>query len=144
MHVPRNRLGHGLKPYPVLLSGLIKLACLLITTSWLLVGGRVEAVEKPNALEKYVTAKDGSYKWTLEATDQTDRGRMHRLKLVSQTWQGITWQHRLLVLEPVRLAHEHQVLLFITGGSTGREPSSGDLARYGELARYCAARVAVL
>ncbi|MED5402161.1 MAG: PhoPQ-activated protein PqaA family protein, partial [Planctomycetota bacterium] len=99
MHVFRNRLEHGSKPCSVSLARLIKLVCLLISTSWLLVGGQVEAVEKPNALERYIAAEDDSYKWTLEATDQTDRGRMHRLKLVSQTWHGITWQHRLLVLE---------------------------------------------
>jgi len=144
MHVFRNRLEHGLKPCSVSLAGLIKLVCLLITTSWLLVGGQVEAVEKPNALERYIAAEDDSYKWTLEATDQTDRGRMHRLKLVSQTWHGITWQHRLLVLEPARIAHADHMVLVIAGGSTGSEPSRGNLTRFAELAKSCSARVAVL
>ena len=117
---------------------------LILVVAMAAVPVRTSAAEKLGELDKYVRAPETAYKWTLEATDLTDRGRVHRLKLVSQTWQGITWQHRLLILEPARLVHDHQVLLFITGGSTGREPSSVDLARYGQLARYCAARVAVL
>lgn len=102
------------------------------------------AAETTSALDDYVRAKDNSYRWTLQETRPTDLGRVHRLQLVSQTWQGIRWQHRLLVLEPRRVAHERRVLLFITGGSTGREPSNSDHRRYGLLARSCGARVAVL
>ncbi len=144
MHVSRNSFGQGPTLRSVSLSGLIRLACMLITTSWLLAGGQVEAAEKPNALEKYVTAKDASYKWTLEATDRTDRGRIHRLKLVSQAWHGITWQHRLLVVEPVRISHDDHMVLVIAGGSTGSEPSRGNLTRFAELATSCSARIAVL
>ncbi|MBQ17020.1 MAG: phenylacetic acid degradation protein [Planctomycetaceae bacterium] len=102
------------------------------------------ATEPTSALDDYVRAKDSSYRWTLQETRSTDRGRVHRIQLVSQTWQGIRWQHRMLVLEPRRLAHADRVLLFITGGSTGREPSKADQRRYGLLAGACGARVAVL
>jgi len=103
-----------------------------------------QAAEKKTALDEYVAAADKSYAWTLEGSDDIEGGRVHRLTLVSQTWQDITWKHRLLVVEPRRITHGDQVLLFITGGSTGREPSEGDLRRWSRLARYCSARVAVL
>jgi PhoPQ-activated pathogenicity-related protein len=119
------------------------------TVSWFLLAivsitTPVRAAEKKTALDEYVAAPDTSYSWKLEKSDDVQGGRVHRLMLVSQTWQGITWKHRLLVVEPRRITHGDQVLLFITGGSTGREPSEGDLRRYGRLARYCSARVAVL
>ncbi|SVD33140.1 uncharacterized protein METZ01_LOCUS385994, partial [marine metagenome] len=92
---------------------------LLVTISISTAGS---AFEKPTALDEYVAAADKSYDWTFESTSESDRGRVHRMTLISQTWQDIIWRHRLLVIEPRRITHADQVLLFITGGSTGREP----------------------
>ena len=52
-----------------------------------------QAAEKKTALDEYVAAADTSYAWTFEGTDDIEGGRVHRLTLVSQTWQEIVWKH---------------------------------------------------
>lgn len=107
----------------------------------LLVGLPLELVAaKPTALDRYVSAADESYFWKVR---QARAGEMS-LDLVSQTWHGIRWQHRLLIFTPPRFAHADRVLLFIAGGAVGREPPESDRRRFGQLARLCSARVAVL
>lgn len=95
---------------------------------------------KPTALDEYVSAADDSYAWTMREKRAGDLS----LDLVSQTWHGIRWRHRLVIFTPPKITHSERVLLFITGGATGREPPERDRRRFGQLARLCSARVAVL
>lgn len=102
------------------------------------------AEETPNALQQFVDADEEVFKWSHLGSVETDAGATHRLHLVSQTWQGIVWEHALQVYEPAQLDHPEHMLLFVTGGRNGRNPDAGDAAMGLQLAQLCGARVAVL
>jgi PhoPQ-activated pathogenicity-related protein len=52
-------------------------------------------------LQRYVTAADPVYRWEHVAETSPQEGIVvHELRLISQVWQGITWQHRLRILIP--------------------------------------------
>lgn len=133
-----------------LCHGLIRtwglLACLSLTTQ-LLAEERPQAAQVqpvPQQMFQYVNKPDPDFSWTLEETIDSPIGKVHRLNLVSQKWQGILWQHALMVYEPDTLTHPHQMLLFVNGGSIGNIPSIKDYPMGLQLAKLCGARVAML
>jgi PhoPQ-activated pathogenicity-related protein len=97
-------------------------------------------------LDDYVKKADPAYSWKVDTTESSPaQGTVSHIRLVSQEWQGIRWQHHLQIYEPARVEHDDAVLLFITGGSI--EPDSlrkGDPGMGFALARLCGARVAIL
>ena len=46
---------------------------------------------------------------------------MTDLKLRSQVWRGIPWDHTIRVFHPVTVKYPKTALLFITGGNPGQE-----------------------
>ncbi|EAQ82218.1 PhoPQ-activated pathogenicity-related family protein [Blastopirellula marina] len=93
-------------------------------------GLRAEKVAAPpTALQDYVAQADESFAWKLEKTTDLplNMGRLHEVELTSQTWQGITWTHRLAIFEPQENKHPEHSLLFITGGKTGGKLRTGDM-----------------
>ena len=40
------------------------------------------------------------YAWKLKDTKKTDAGTVYELHLVSQKWQGLVWEHGLVVYHP--------------------------------------------
>ena len=95
-------------------------------------------------LDEYLKKPDPAYAWTFEGTTTVPGATIHRLKLTSQVWQGITWTHGISIVEPTEITYPDAMLLFITGGKTGDGPRSGDLAVGIAFAKVCRARVAVL
>ncbi len=98
---------------------------------------------KPD-LAGYVEAPDASFHWQLESNHTTDAGTRYSVALQSQTWRGIPWSHGLQIYQPAQMTYPDVVLLFISGGSTGREPKPTDHLLGTTLAELCGARVAVL
>jgi PhoPQ-activated pathogenicity-related protein len=96
------------------------------------------------ALDDYVRKEDPAFAWSLTGTDRTDAGTLYHLKLTSQVWHGISWQHQLRVHEPAEVKFPDAVLLFITGGNSASQFKPQDGATGFALARLCGARVAVL
>ena len=95
-------------------------------------------------LEDYVKKPDSSFAWS-RAGDQTTRsGIIHELKLTSQVWQGITWNHSLVIYDPTRILYPDTALLFITGKSNGEGPNNRDHEVAFALAQACGSRVVVL
>jgi PhoPQ-activated pathogenicity-related protein len=95
-------------------------------------------------LDEYVKKPDPAFAWSEAGSGSTPAGTYTELKLTSQVWKGITWNHALYVYQPSPLAHADAVLLFITGHDNGFKPGLDDHKSAFTLARACGARVAVL
>jgi PhoPQ-activated pathogenicity-related protein len=75
-------------------------------------------------LRRYVTADDPAYRWEHIAQMSPQEGIVvHELRLISQVWQGITWQHRLRILTPQASTDPPSLaLLLVTGtGAAAQE-----------------------
>jgi PhoPQ-activated pathogenicity-related protein len=70
--------------------------------------------------QAYLKKPEPAYKWTKTTETRVDGGMVYDLHLVSQTWQDITWEHRLLVFRPEKIDHPHLCVLLNTGGNGGR------------------------
>lgn len=81
-----------------------------------------------DALERYLQNPDNSYGWELENTIEQGDNTIYQLKLTSQTWRDIVWEHSLSIVIP-RAVNKEGALLFISGGSNKNanlHPDTGD------------------
>ncbi len=100
----------------------------------------------------YVEKKDPSYTWKQVASSEADADLQYaELQMVSQTWQGIEWKHRLIVARPAGMKNASQILLIIGGGSWNENtenerinPDSRDLKLAMTIARTTQMPVAFL
>ena len=83
---------------------LVVLACLAPTTA------RAD-------LDAYLRKPEPVYRWEKRGVQEMEGCKVYDLHLVSQEWQGITWQHRLQVFRPEKLEHPEFCTLYNTGGS---------------------------
>ena len=73
------------------------------------------------SLAAYLQNGDPSYGWQLVGTRSLPgQGTLYSLALTSQTWQGITWRHRLQLFIPAAVGNREMALLYITG--SGADP----------------------
>jgi PhoPQ-activated pathogenicity-related protein len=94
----------------------------------------------PAQLKQYVSRPAPAFHWEHVQTSAVPRGRIYKLRLTSQVWQGICWQHQLQVYEPKDLQYPDILLLFITGGH-----ASEDAVDVGfSIAEHAGMRAAVL
>jgi len=70
-------------------------------------------------LDDYVRRADASFAWTLDANDRSADGTHYHLSLVSQSWRGGEWKHRLSLFVPAGARTSH-ALLFIGGSGQAR------------------------
>jgi PhoPQ-activated pathogenicity-related protein len=74
--------------------------------------------QSPSLLVGYVSRDDGAFAWVREGKTETPFGvTIHELRLTSQRWKEITWQHTLLVVQPSKVTSDVAVLV-IGGGTT--------------------------
>lgn len=76
----------------------------------------------PDALFRYVAKDDAAYRWELKETEELPIGKVYELKLTSQRWRDITWEHVLMVYVPKPQSLSDHALLFVTGGSHDSRP----------------------
>jgi PhoPQ-activated pathogenicity-related protein len=95
-------------------------------------------------LDSYVQAPDRSFAWSQTANHDTAQGKVIAIDLTSQTWRGIPWKHAMRVYVPTTVTYPDAMILFITGGSNGSNPSPTDDLLGFTLAKASGARVAVL
>lgn len=67
----------------------------------------------------YLKKEDPSFSWKLKEKHETADGMIYDLHLVSQTWQGIKWEHDLQVFLPKGVKPGGKMLLWNQGGSAG-------------------------
>jgi PhoPQ-activated pathogenicity-related protein len=93
-------------------------------------------------LRSYVKADDQAYRWEhLMQTDRSDGTTVHELRVISQVWQGITWQHRLRIVIPQAPQNMPSLTLLIINGS---HPAEQELREAVFMARQLNAPVAIL
>jgi PhoPQ-activated pathogenicity-related protein len=67
-------------------------------------------------LYDYVKKPDDSFKWSVKTKAQSDSGTTYTLDLTSQTWQGIKWEHQMVVHVPEGVKPTDTLFLWNTGG----------------------------
>ncbi len=75
-------------------------------------------------LKGYVARPDDSYAYEIVKETVEDGMHVVTVRLTSQTWQGIVWQHWLTILRPENCAHPDKGLLFISGGNNNMKAPS--------------------
>ncbi len=81
-------------------------------------------------LDAYLRKPEPAYRWEKRGEETRNGVKIYDLHLVSQTWQGAPWEHRLVLFRPVKLDHPEFCTLYNTGGNGGaRDMQQGvDLA----------------
>ncbi|HSV75361.1 MAG TPA: PhoPQ-activated protein PqaA family protein [Chthonomonadales bacterium] len=72
-------------------------------------------------LRAYMRQPDASFRWEQRSHAERPFGTVTDLHMTSQTWQGIRWDHRVVVFTPTVQRHPDTAVLVITGGSGGVE-----------------------
>lgn len=92
------------------------------------------------ALQRYVARPEPKFAWTLKEKKAVTGGTVHSLRLVSQEWQGILWEHDLEIYVPTGTTPKETMVLRNTGGgANSRNQLLGML-----LAQKMAAPMAIL
>ncbi len=105
----------------------------------------LSAEAAPNSLQSYVQREEPEFGWKVVNRQQAKGVKITELRVTSQRWHDILWEHAVEVYEPAQLDHPGHVLLFVTGGSQPPKPLSEKEARMGmQLAKVSGMRVAVL
>jgi PhoPQ-activated pathogenicity-related protein len=120
------------------------LCIVLAFTAGLAAADEAVKVDAKSALRDYVARPEKVFAWKVVGPQQFGDAKIYDIELTSQTWQGIVWKHNLLIYEPKEIRHPGHVLLFITGGSTGRRPGLDERAMGLKLAELAGGRVAML
>jgi PhoPQ-activated pathogenicity-related protein len=68
-------------------------------------------------LRQFIDKPDPSYGYEVVANAAIGDGKGYVVRMTSQTWRDIKWQHWLSIIVPRNLKHEDKAILFITGGS---------------------------
>jgi PhoPQ-activated pathogenicity-related protein len=68
-------------------------------------------------LDAYLAKPEPVYRWEKRGEEKRDGCTIYDLHLVSQTWQGMTWEHRLQIFRPEKLTYPRFCTLYNTGGN---------------------------
>lgn len=69
-----------------------------------------------SGLKGYLARPEPAYKWEKRSEKKLGGGTIHDLWLVSQTWQGLVWEHRLQLFVPEKIVTPDFCTLLNTGG----------------------------
>jgi PhoPQ-activated pathogenicity-related protein len=115
------------------------LITLVLLASAALLGTPVRA-QQGQELKSYVSKPDAAYKWSIAEKNDTGTGTVYTLNMTSQTWQGITWTHRIQVYHPAGVPPGDVLPLLNTGGG----PNVPNMALGMEMAKRVKLPVAIL
>lgn len=68
------------------------------------------------SLDAYLQKPEPVYRWEKRGEEQREGCTIYDLHLVSQTWQGMEWEHRLQIVRPEKPAYPQFCALYNTGG----------------------------
>jgi len=90
---------------------------------------------------EYLAKEDDTFEWEKVWEGELPTGaRAYEIKLTSQTWMDIVWEHRLKLIKPAELEDPSLALMLITGSGSG----SDELLYGAEIASNTGSLVAVL
>lgn len=92
---------------------------LIIGWAWLTTSLAVASAQKP--LDTYFQRPEPAYRWEKRETKRADGVTIHTLFVISQTWQGIEWDHFVQVFYPDRPRFPRFAGLYNTGGRPDAE-----------------------
>lgn len=106
---------------------------------------RALADDAPRAIYNYVKTPQPEFAWEKVREVRNAAGTMTELRVVSQKWHGIVWNHAVEIFEPKELKYASHAMLFVTGGSSPPKPvDAGTIGLGSSLARTAGMRVVVL
>lgn len=95
---------------------------LVLATLTLGVGLVAETPSSAEAsLRGYVEQADETYGYEIVADQKLAGVRRYVVRLQSQTWRGLAWQHWLTIVVPDELVHADKATLMVGGGSSQSE-----------------------
>jgi len=99
----------------------------------------------PSALVDFVRRPEPDFGWQVTNRTTLESGRLLEVRLTSQKWHDIVWEHAVEIFEPKRVEFPRHALLFVTGGSLPpRQPDARSLQLGMTLAELCGTRVILL
>ncbi|HWL07494.1 MAG TPA: PhoPQ-activated protein PqaA family protein [Planctomicrobium sp.] len=120
------------------------LVCVIVGLSGVSPQVMAQSDAVPPYLKQYIEKPEPDFRWSLIETTQVNTSKVYQLELVSQKWQDIVWKHPLTVFEPEKVLYPHHMILFVTGGSTGKKNKPHEQQIGLGLAELSGARVAML
>jgi PhoPQ-activated pathogenicity-related protein len=75
------------------------------------------SAEPDTALDRYVAAEDPSFSYQQRSSAMIGAVQIAEFQMVSQTWRGTAWKHRLFLMKPENLTRPSQAVLIVVGGS---------------------------
>lgn len=70
-------------------------------------------------LREFVEKEHPEFQWSKQNESQVGDVKIITLKVRSQVWRGIPWEHAVQLFIPKKLTHAKTALLLITGGNPG-------------------------
>lgn len=67
-------------------------------------------------LHEYIKKPDDSFKWAVKTAVKAPSGTAYTIEMTSQTWQGIKWEHVLMVYIPDGVKPSDTIFLWNDGG----------------------------
>jgi PhoPQ-activated pathogenicity-related protein len=77
-------------------------------------------------LEDYIKSPTPEFQWSKVSETQAGNVKIITLKMCSQTWRDIPWNHAIEIYVPEKVTHGKTAMLLVTGGNPG--PASTLLA----------------
>lgn len=77
------------------------------------------ALAAAGGLDNYLARPEPAFRWEKKSEKRVAGVLVEELTLISQTWQGNVWQHRVQVCHPDRLVHPDFAVVRNTGGNGG-------------------------
>ena len=98
-------------------------------------------------LQTYLQKPEPVFAWEVKEKKELASGAVHGIHLVSQSWQGINWEHQIQVYVPKDAKPGATMLLMVTGGGGAARDArlnEGRMALSFEIAKRLKAPYAVL
>jgi PhoPQ-activated pathogenicity-related protein len=98
------------------------------------VGAVLAIPASAGALADYVAKPDTSFGWEVVRHYRDPHADVVELRLRSQTWEGVLWQHQMLVIRPDRVTDASHALLIVGGGRWHEDAPQDDSSESEDMA----------